>query len=75
MRGVKDIRSLKKDSEDLIENLETTSKSEIEKTRNQIDKFINEQQNRMIQTLGYFEEENAKNLMKLISVLPMPAIL
>lgn len=60
--GVKDIRSLKKDSEDLIENLETTSKSEIEKTRNQIDKFINEQQNRMIQTLGYFEEENAKKL-------------
>lgn len=60
--GVKDIRSLRKDSEDLIENLETTSKSEIEKTRNQIDEFINEQQNRMIQTLGYFEEENAKKL-------------
>lgn len=60
--GVKDIRSLKKDSEKLIENLEATSKSEIEKTQNQIDDFIKEQQNRMIQTLGYFEEENTKKL-------------
>ena len=60
--GVKDIRSLKKNSEDLIENLEATSKSEIEKTRNQIDYFIEEQQKRMIQTLGYFKEENTKKL-------------
>lgn len=60
--GVKDIRSLKKDSENLIENLEVTSKSEIEKTKNQIDDFIKEQQNRIIQTLGYFEKENTKKL-------------
>ena len=60
--GVKDIRSLKKDGENLIENLEATSKSEIEKTQNQIDDFIKEQQNRMIQTLGYFEKENTKKL-------------
>lgn len=60
--GVKDIRSLKKDGENLIENLEATSKSEIEKTKNQIDDFIKEQQNRMIQTLGYFEKENTKKL-------------
>lgn len=60
--GVKDIRSLKKDSENLIENLEETSKSEIEKTKNQIDDFIKEQQNRIIQTLGYFEKENTKKL-------------
>lgn len=60
--GVKDIRSLKKDSENLIENLKATSKSEIEKTKNQIDEFIKEQQNRMIQTLGYFEKENTKRL-------------
>ena len=56
--GVKDIRSLKKNSEDLV----ATSKSEIEKTRNQIDYFIEEQQKRMIQTLGYFKEENTKKL-------------
>lgn len=60
--GVKDIRSLKKDSENLIVSLESTSKSEIDKTRNQIDNFIKEQQKRMVQTLGYFEEENAKKL-------------
>ncbi|WP_418829833.1 hypothetical protein [Phocaeicola sp.] len=60
--GVKDIRSLKKDGENLIENLEATSKSEIEKTRNQIDDFIKEQQNRMIQTLSYFENESTNKL-------------
>ena len=43
--GVKDIRSLRKDGEILIEKLEATSKSEIEKTRNQIEVFIEEQQN------------------------------
>ena len=60
--GVKDIRSLKKNSEDLIEKIETTSKSEIEKTRTQIDGFIKEQQNRMMQTLSYFENENTNKL-------------
>lgn len=60
--GVKDIRSLKKNSEELIEKLEATSKSELEKTRNQIDVFIEEQQNRMIQTLSYFENESTKKL-------------
>ena len=60
--GVKDIRSLKKNSEDLIEKLEVTSKSEIEKTRNQIDDFIKEQQTRMVQTVSYFENENTKKL-------------
>lgn len=60
--GVKDIRSLRKDGEILIEKLETTSKSEFEKTRNQIDVFIEEQQNRMIQTLSYFENESTKKL-------------
>lgn len=60
--GVKDIRNLKKDGENLIEKLEATSKSEIEKTRNQIDVFIEEQQNRMIQTLSYFENESANKL-------------
>ena len=59
---VKDIRSLKKNSEDLIEKLEATSKSEIEKTRNQIDDFIKEQQTRMVQTVSYFENENTKKL-------------
>ena len=60
--GVKDIRSLRKDGEILIEKLEATSKSELEKTRNQIDVFIEEQQNRMIQTLSYFENESTKKL-------------
>ena len=60
--GVKDIRSLKKNSEDLIEKLEATSKSEIEKTRNQIDVFIKEQQTRMVQIVSYFENENTKKL-------------
>lgn len=60
--GVKDIRSLRKDGEILIEKLEATSKSELEKTRNQIDVFIEEQQNRMIQTLSYFEKESTKKL-------------
>lgn len=60
--GVKDIRSLRKDGEILIEKLEVTSKSELEKTRNQIDVFIEEQQNRMIQTLSYFENESTKKL-------------
>ena len=60
--GVKDIRNLKKSSEDIIEKLEATSKSEIENTRNQIDGFINEQQNRMMQTLSYFENENTNKL-------------
>ena len=60
--GVKDIRSLRKDGEILIEKLEATSKSELDKTRNQIDVFIEEQQNRMIQTLSYFENESTKKL-------------
>ena len=60
--GVKDIRSLRKDGEILIEKLEATSKSEIEKTRNQIDDFIKEQQTRMVQTVSYFENENTKKL-------------
>ena len=60
--GVKDIRSLKKSGEDLIEKLEETSKSEIEKTRNQIDDFIKEQQTRMVQTVSYFENENTRKL-------------
>ena len=60
--GVKDIRNLKKSSEDIIEKLEATSKSEIENTRAQIDGFINEQQNRMMQTLSYFENENTNKL-------------
>ena len=60
--GVKDIRNLKKSSEDIIEKLEVTSKSEIENTRTQIDGFINEQQNRMMQTLNYFENENTNKL-------------
>lgn len=60
--GVKDIRSLRKDGEILIEKLEATSKSELEKTRNQIDVFIEEQQNRMIQTLSYFENESTNKL-------------
>lgn len=60
--GVKDIRNLKKSSEDIIEKLEATSKSEIENTRTQIDGFINEQQNRMMQTLSYFENENTNKL-------------
>lgn len=60
--GVKDIRSLKKSSEDIIEKLEETSKSEIEKTRNQIDDFIKEQQTRMVQTVSYFENENTRKL-------------
>ena len=60
--GVKDIRSLMKDGEILIEKLEATSKSELDKTRNQIDVFIEEQQNRMIQTLSYFENESTKKL-------------
>ena len=59
---VKDIRSLRKDGEILIEKLEATSKSKLEKTRNQIDVFIEEQQNRMIQTLSYFENESTKKL-------------
>ncbi|MBO8455156.1 MAG: hypothetical protein IAC08_01965 [Bacteroidetes bacterium] len=60
--GVKDIRRLKKDSERLIGNLETTSKLEINKTRSQIDNFIKEQQDRMIQTLSYFEGESTNKL-------------
>lgn len=60
--GVKDIRSLKKNSEDLIEKLEATSKSVIEKTQIQIDDFIKEQQDRMMKTLGYFENENTNRL-------------
>lgn len=60
--GVKDIRSLKKSGEDLIEKLEETSMSEIEKTRNQIDDFIKEQQTRMVQTVSYFENENTRKL-------------
>ena len=60
--GVKDIRNLKKDGENLIEKLEATSKYEIEKTRNQIGVFIEEQQNRITQTLSYFENESTKKL-------------
>lgn len=60
--GVKDIRSLKKKSEDIIDNLENASKVEIAKTRNQIDEFIKEQQGRMLQTLNYFESENANKI-------------
>lgn len=60
--GVKDIRSLRKDGEILIEKLEATSKSELEKTRNQIDVFIEEQQNRMIQTLSLIDSEKTNKL-------------
>lgn len=60
--GVKDIRNLKKDGENLIEKLEATSKYEIEKTRNQIGVFIEEQQNRITQTLSYFENESVNKL-------------
>lgn len=60
--GVKDIRSLKKSSEDIIEKLVATSKLEIEKTQNKIDGFIVEQQQRMVQTLSYFENESTKKL-------------
>lgn len=60
--GVKDIRSLKKSGEDIIEKLEATSKLEIEKTQNKIDGFIVEQQQRMVQTLSYFENESTKKL-------------
>lgn len=60
--GVKNIRNLKKDGENLIEKLEATSKYEIEKTRNQIGVFIEEQQNRITQTLSYFENESVNKL-------------
>lgn len=60
--GVKDIRSLKKASEKVIENLEDTCKNEIEKTRSQIDDFIQEQQRRMIQTLEYIDKEKLNKL-------------
>lgn len=60
--GVKDISSLKKSGEDIIEKLEATSKLEIEKTQNKIDGFIVEQQQRMVQTLSYFENESTKKL-------------
>ena len=42
--------------------LEATSKYEIEKTRNQIGVFIEEQQNRITQTLSYFENESVNKL-------------
>lgn len=60
--GVKDIRRLKNSSEDIIERLENTSKNEIGKTRNQIDDFISEQQERMIQTINLIETEKANKL-------------
>ena len=60
--GVKDIRSLKKSSEDIIEKLEATSKSEIEKTQNKIDGFIVEQQQRMIQTFSLIDNEKTNKL-------------
>ena len=60
--GVKDIRSLRKDGEILIEKLEATSKSEIEKTQNKIDGFIVEQQQRMIQTFSLIDNEKTNKL-------------
>ena len=60
--GVKDIRSLKKSSEDIIEKLEATSKSEIGKTQNKIDGFIVEQQQRMIQTFSLIDNEKTNKL-------------
>lgn len=60
--GVKDIRSLKKSSEDIIEKLEATSKSEIENTQNKIDGFIVEQQQRMIQTFSLIDNEKTNKL-------------
>lgn len=60
--GVKDIRSLKKSSEDIIEKLEATSKSEIEKTRTQIDDFIGTQQQRMVHTFRLIDDERTNKL-------------
>lgn len=60
--GVKDIRSLKKSSEDIIEKLEATSKLEIEKTQNKIDGFIVEQQQRMVQTFSLIDSEKTNKL-------------
>lgn len=60
--GVKDIRSLKKSSEDIIEKLEETSKSEIEKTRTQIDDFIGTQQQRMVHTFRLIDDERINKL-------------
>lgn len=60
--GVKDIRSLKKSSEDIIDKLEATSKSEIEKTRTQIDDFIGTQQQRMVHTFRLIDDERTNKL-------------
>ena len=60
--GVKDIRSLKKSSEDIIEKLVATSKLEIEKTQNKIDGFIVEQQQRMVQTFSLIDSEKTNKL-------------
>ena len=60
--GVKDIRSLKKSGEDIIEKLEATSKLEIEKTQNKIDGFIVEQQQRMVQTFSLIDSEKTNKL-------------
>jgi ElaB/YqjD/DUF883 family membrane-anchored ribosome-binding protein len=60
--GVKDIRRLKNSSEDIIERLENNSKCEIEKTRNQINEFVSEQQQRMLNTVSLIDAENQKKL-------------
>lgn len=60
--GVKDIRNMKKSSEKIIENLEQTSKNEVENTRNKIDGFIIEQQKRMVQTFKLIETEKTNKI-------------
>lgn len=60
--GVKDIRNMKKSSEKIIENLEQTSKNEVENTRNKIDGFIVEQQQRMVQTFKLIETEKTNKI-------------
>lgn len=60
--GVKDIRNMKKSSEKIIENLEQTSKNEVENTRTKIDSFIVEQQQRMVQTFNLIETEKTNKI-------------
>ena len=60
--GVKDIRRLKKNSEDIIERLENTSKFEVEKTRNKIDNFVTEQQQRMLDTIKLLDTQSTLKL-------------
>lgn len=60
--GVKDIRNMKKSSERIMENLEQTSKKEVENTRNKIDAFIVEQQQRMVQTFKLIETEKTNKI-------------